>query len=171
MGSGRRRRLSQDRKDRDYYYYYYYYYYYCVILCRRRYLTTADACLYLKFIDHNLGFQPFLWQRAAPIGVVKFAGRTCTNGSKWCTSPPNLVCDFYHIYRVYKRGRGPHNTTWRAVGSVPLCCNLTNSHRRSFCHCLHTNIISYRKCGNVCCQHHIACASDSSHFIPITMGS
>jgi hypothetical protein len=59
-------------------YYYYYYYYYCVILCRTRYLTTDDVCLYLKFINHNLGFQPFLWQRATPLGVGKFAGRTCT---------------------------------------------------------------------------------------------
>jgi hypothetical protein len=44
------------------YSYYYYYYYYCVILRRTRYSTTDDVCLYLKFIDHNLCFQPFLWQ-------------------------------------------------------------------------------------------------------------
>ena len=75
------------------------------------------------------------------------------------------------IYRFYKRGRGPHNTTWWTVGWVPVGCNLTNSHRRSFCQCLHTNIIPYRTCGNVCCLRHIPCASDSSDFIPITMGS
>jgi len=50
-----------------------------------RYLATDAVSLYLKFIDHNLGFKHVLWQKATPIAVGKFAGRTCTNSSKWCT--------------------------------------------------------------------------------------
>ena len=26
----------------------------------------------------------------------------------WYNKPPKLLCDFYSVYVIYKRGRGPH---------------------------------------------------------------
>jgi hypothetical protein len=33
---------------------------------------------------------------------------------------PKSLCNFCTLYKIYKCGRGPHNATWRAAGSVPL---------------------------------------------------
>jgi hypothetical protein len=30
---------------------------------------------------------------------------------KWCNQPPNLLCNFYSKYMIFKYGREPHNTT------------------------------------------------------------
>jgi hypothetical protein len=55
----------------------------------------------------HLGPPALLWQRATPVIVSWFAGRTWTNNNKWSTQPPKLLYNFCSIYIIYKCGRGP----------------------------------------------------------------
>lgn len=40
-----------------------------------------------------------------------------------------LLCNFYSIYIIYRRGRGPHNTMWRAAGCWPMTYTFTTTYR------------------------------------------
>jgi len=60
----------------------------------------------------NDGSATFLWQRATPFIIRWFAGRTCN--IKWYANPSEVLCDFYSMCIIYKRGRGLRNANWRA---------------------------------------------------------
>lgn len=51
------------------------------------------------------------WLSATTVIVGSFAGYTCTNHNKWYSKPPNLLCNFYSTYTIYKRGR--MDRSWR----------------------------------------------------------
>jgi hypothetical protein len=42
------------------------------------------------------------------------------NQYKWFTQPLKLLWSYYNTHTISKRARGPHNTTWRAVGWTPM---------------------------------------------------
>jgi hypothetical protein len=54
--------------------------------------------------------------------ILKWTGSRGARGktNSWDTFPHKLLCHVYGIYRRYKYGRGPHNTTWQgAADSMP----------------------------------------------------
>ena len=61
------------------------------------------------------GYPSFLWQRATPVIACWFAGCTWTNNGKWYKKRLKLLCNFYSACIIYKRGRGPQNTSWQPV--------------------------------------------------------
>ena len=54
----------------------------------------------------------FLWQRVTSVIVGWLAVHTCTSKSEL----PKLLWNFNTIYAIYRCGRGPDNTAWRAAG-------------------------------------------------------
>ena len=64
----------------------------------------------------GMGSPTLLWQRAASVVVVWFAGLKLTNSNN-CL--PKLLWKFYSICKVYKYDRTPHIATWRAAAWRP----------------------------------------------------
>ena len=60
--------------------------------------------------------RPFIRQMAKPVIAGWFAGREWKNNEKSDTQPHKILYDFYSEYVIYKCGRRPHNTNWRAAG-------------------------------------------------------
>jgi hypothetical protein len=87
----------------------------------------------------------FLWQRATPVIVGWFAGRTW---KKTVISMPkkclNYCENFYSMYTVYKCGRRLHSQTSKAAGwiSLVLVVGLPTS--------LKNSLFVRRKCYNKC---------------------
>lgn len=57
----------------------------------------------------------FLWQRVTTAVLAWFTDLTWRNDSSGIPSPLTQVRNFYSAGTIYKRGRGLHDRTWRAV--------------------------------------------------------
>jgi len=71
------------------------------------YFTSRDCGLLVVGLYH--GSQNLFWQRATPVIVGRFAGRTWKNNNKWYINSVKLLRNFKTMYTVYKYGREPHN--------------------------------------------------------------
>jgi hypothetical protein len=68
-----------------------------------------------------------LWQ--GPPRLLRAGSRAVRKkiDSMWYTKSPEVLCDFYSIYTIYKLGLGPHGTSWRATGCRPMRYTNTTS--------------------------------------------
>jgi len=63
-------------------------------------------------------------QRAMPVIVSRFAGRTWKNNSKWRTLLPRLYWNFYSTHTIYKCSRGLDSWTKYSLTSFKILKNL-----------------------------------------------